>query len=204
MERIQELEWMKLCMRKLALWLTRTFNPIMTHDDLEPLMATLGFVALPPSPPHPASTPWKEYHFTAGGSFWTSSDSADSPPKPRLPFPRIDGLHVNTYRAFLDAVNFYVNMPNISDLFHVRGMPLNTTDDRSRKWRRMSDDESVFVYREGTLEQGTTTTHNSDKNSKSSDSNKTNGNCNSVIRSKGNGNTPVICLVSLKDVIQIL
>ncbi|KAG2702954.1 hypothetical protein I3760_06G115400 [Carya illinoinensis] len=202
MERIQELEWMKLCMKKLALWLTRTFNPILTHDDLEPLMATLGFVALPPSPPHPASTPWKEYFFTAGASFSTSLDSADSPPKPRLPFPRIDGLHVNTYKDFLDAVNFYINMPNISDLFHVRGMPLNTTDDRNKKWRRMSDDESVFVYRDGTLEQPQGTTHNSDQDSNGS--NRATGNCNSVIRSKGNGNTPAICLVSLKDIIQIL
>ncbi|XP_042983708.1 uncharacterized protein LOC122313060 isoform X2 [Carya illinoinensis] len=133
MERIQELEWMKLCMKKLALWLTRTFNPIMTHDDLEPLMATLGFVALPPSPPHPASTPWKEYLFTAGASFSTSLDSADSPPKPRLPFPRIDGLHVNTYKDFLDAVNFYINMPNISDLFHVSFLSLlSQTNDAAR------------------------------------------------------------------------
>ncbi|KAM1684040.1 hypothetical protein ACFXTN_032148 [Malus domestica] len=40
-------DYMRGCTRKLALWYTRTFKPIMTHDELEPIMATLGFVGLP-------------------------------------------------------------------------------------------------------------------------------------------------------------
>lgn len=39
--------------KKLALWHTRSFRPIMTHNELEPLMAAFGFVALPLAPPPP-------------------------------------------------------------------------------------------------------------------------------------------------------
>lgn len=31
-------------------------------------------------------------------------------------------------------------------------MPLQRFNDKNRKWRRMEEDESVFVYRDGTLE----------------------------------------------------
>ncbi|RVX12107.1 hypothetical protein CK203_010557 [Vitis vinifera] len=56
-------ECMRECMRKLALWFTRTFKPIITHDELVPIMDTLGFVALP----HAGSPAWKEYVYVAGG-----------------------------------------------------------------------------------------------------------------------------------------
>ncbi|KAG2706269.1 hypothetical protein I3843_05G086100 [Carya illinoinensis] len=202
-ERVREMEYMKLCMRKLALWFTRTFKPIMTHEELEPIMATLGFVGLPPSTPN-AAIPWKEYLYMAGGSWRSNSSSglspAEAPPKPRLPYPRIDGLHIYTYRAFLDAVNFYIDLSDISDLFHIRGMPFHSVHDHNRKWRRMEEDESVFVYREGTLDQGTYNVYHFDKSSSSSDNDGRNG-CNSiVIRNKGN-NTQVSCIVSLKDII---
>lgn len=112
---------MRECMKKLALWFTNTFKPIMTHDELEPMMATLGFVGLPPTPSLLPSngTPmaWKEYVYSAGGSRLSVETT---PPKPRLPYPRIDGLHIYTYRAFIDAVNFYLDMSEISDLFHIR------------------------------------------------------------------------------------
>lgn len=40
--------------KKLSLWHTATFRPITTHDDLEPILAAAGFVALPlPPPPEP-------------------------------------------------------------------------------------------------------------------------------------------------------
>lgn len=109
---------MRDCMRKLALWHTRTFKPMMTHDELEPIMATKGFVSLPPTPSAGnASLSWKEYiHY--------SPNVAASPnlslPRLRLPYPRIDGLHIFTYRAFLDALCFYLETPDVSDLFHIR------------------------------------------------------------------------------------
>ncbi|XP_057500734.1 uncharacterized protein LOC130784764 [Actinidia eriantha] len=134
------------CMRKLGLWYTRNFKPIMTHDELEPIMATRGFVALPSS----SASAWKEYVYCAGAGGWPPTEAP--PPRPRLPHPRIDGTHIYTYTAFLDALDFYLNMNNISDLFHIRGMPLHRVHDRSKKWRRMEED-SIFVYRDGTLDQ---------------------------------------------------
>ena len=103
-------------MRKLGLWYTRNFKPIMTHDELEPIMATLGFVALPSS----AAAAWKEYVYCAGAGGWPPTEAP--PPRPRLPYPRIDGLHIYTYTAFLEALDFYLHMNNISDLFHIRSV----------------------------------------------------------------------------------
>lgn len=104
---------MKDYMRKLAMWYTRTFKPIMTHDELEPIMATLGFVGQPPAVENGGA--WKEYVFAAA-----SSRAGERRPKPRLPYPRVDGLHIYTYRAFIDAVDFYLGMSDFSDLFHIR------------------------------------------------------------------------------------
>ncbi|KAB1209873.1 hypothetical protein CJ030_MR6G004355 [Morella rubra] len=201
MERIREMEYMKLCMRKLALWFTRTFKPIMTHHELEPIMATLGFVGLSPSTATAPGAPitWKEYVYAAGCRHSKSggSGSAEPPPKPRLPFPRIDGLHIYTYRAFLDAVTFYVDMDDISNLFHIRGMPFHPMHDQKWKWRRMEEDESVFVYKEGTLDQVTYNSYHFDKTSSNNGGNR----CDSVvIRNKGN-DPPVSCVVSLKDIV---
>ncbi|XP_022762433.1 uncharacterized protein LOC111308375 [Durio zibethinus] len=205
---------MILCMRKLALWYTKTFKPLMTHDELEPIMATMGFVGLPPDQ---GSSPllWKEYVYAASLPVvsWRSKSSSclgstagelptTDPPRPKLPYPRIDGLHIYTYRAFLDALNFYLEKCDISELFHIRGMPLHRSHDRSRKWRCMEEDDSVFVYREGTLEQTTYNLYHFNKPNSSSSS--SNGSCNGyssiVIRDKGN-NTPVSCFVPLKDII---
>ncbi|KAK4746644.1 hypothetical protein SAY87_025681 [Trapa incisa] len=145
---------MRECLRKLALWHTRTFRPIVSHDELETIMSTLGFVGLPPS------SSWKEYTFSAQ---WRSrchrlivADHQLPPPprRPRLPYPRIDGLHIYTYQAFVDDVNFYLEMDDISLLFHIRGMPLQRVD-MYKKWKKMQEDDGVFVYREGTLDQST-------------------------------------------------
>lgn len=106
-------------MKKLALWDTRTFNPIITHDELDSIMATKGFISHPPysSTAHLA---WKEYVYYGEAVKSNSKSEPQAPPRPRLPYPRIDGLHIYTYRAFIDAVNFYLEMGDISDLFHVR------------------------------------------------------------------------------------
>ncbi|KAI3926725.1 hypothetical protein MKW92_013189 [Papaver armeniacum] len=153
--------------RKLALWHTKTFKPIMTHDELEPIMAKLGFVGLSvhsSASSSPVATSvsgsvssfnnisWKEYYFTAGGSRnpWVTEPL----PRPKLPYPRIDGLHHKTYGTFCDAVAFYIGKSNLADHFHVRGMPLHRVHDRpfDKKFRLISDDEVFYVYREGTLD----------------------------------------------------
>ncbi|KAG7623314.1 hypothetical protein ISN44_As04g040240 [Arabidopsis suecica] len=127
-------------MRKLALWHTRTFKPVMTHEELEPIMSTMGFVAQATG----AGGGFKEYVFLSSPTTTTT--------RPRLPYPHIDGLHITTYQAFIDALTFFLD---VSDLFHVRGMPLQRAKDNNRKWRRMEEDENVFVYRDGTLDKST-------------------------------------------------
>ncbi|XP_030539518.1 uncharacterized protein LOC115747475 [Rhodamnia argentea] len=150
---------MSLSMRKLALWHSRNFRPLFTHKHLDPIMSTLGFTFLPPAPPSiSGGTTWKEYVFAAGG--------AQGRPRPRLPYPRIDGLHNHTYQAFLEAVNFHLRMHDISTIFHVRGMPMNRGDLHG-KWHALEEDELVYVYREGTLDQATHKRY-SDSESKSS------------------------------------
>ncbi|KAI9389109.1 hypothetical protein POPTR_009G169400v4 [Populus trichocarpa] len=187
---------MEECMRKLALWHTRTFSPVMTHEELEPIMITMGFVGLPPSSPS-ASSSWKVYAYMAKPPNYKyhydqAEEQSVAPLRPKLPYPKIDGLHLYTYQAFIDAVNFYLEMSDISDLFHIRGMPLYRNVDRSRKWRRMEDDESVFVYREGTLEQTTYHLYHADKSGNEDDS--------VLIRVKGKS-APITCIVPLKDII---
>lgn len=203
-------ESMRECMRKLALWHTRTFKPIMTHDELEPIMATLGFVGLPPSASAGGAVAWKEYAYSAPGGRRAAATAARPRGRPRLPYPRIDGLHSYTYQAFVDGVNSYLEMCDISVLFHIRGMPLHRLD-LYKKWRRMQEDESVFVYREGTLDQATYNLyhfdHRNNRDGGGGDGIDTrmyhggsDGNSSLVIRDKGNS-APVSCLVPLKDII---
>ncbi|KAK2665755.1 hypothetical protein Ddye_004329 [Dipteronia dyeriana] len=181
---------MRECMRKLALWHTRTFKPIMTHDELDSIMVTKGFLALRPSAA--AGNTFKEYVYYAHNA---KSPPPPSHPRIRLPYPRIDGLHIYTYRAFLDALNFYLDMNDISDLFHIRGMPLHWIHDRSRKWISIEGDDNIFVYRDGTLDQ---TTHNFYK----SDDQSSDEHDSIIIRDKGN-KTCDSCIVALKDIIVI-
>ncbi|XP_057964611.1 uncharacterized protein LOC131155462 [Malania oleifera] len=200
-------ECLRVCMRKLALWHTRTFKPIMTHDELDPIMATLGFVALAPSPSPigvggGSATVWKAYAYCGGGR----SAAELLMPSPRLPYPRIDGLHIYTYQAFIDALNFYLDMTDISVLFHIRGMPLHCVHDKNKKLRRMEEDDSVFVYREGTLDEPAYNLyrlHNSFNGTSSITTAEvaiSNGYYKSVlIRNKGD-NTTVGCVVPLKNI----
>ncbi|GMH02887.1 hypothetical protein Nepgr_004726 [Nepenthes gracilis] len=188
---------MRDCMRKLALWYTRTFSPIMTHEELEPIMATLGFVGRAPKPAANGVV-WKEYVYAAGKCRTSGGggEQQEIMPRPRLPYQRIDGLHIYTYRAFIDAVNFYLQMGDISDLFHIRGMPLHRTYDKNKKFRRMDEDESVFVYREGTLDQATFNIYHNGNNN-----NTYNMNYSVIIRNKGNDDVSVSNVVPLKDII---
>ncbi|KAI6700935.1 hypothetical protein NL676_015259 [Syzygium grande] len=191
---------MRECMRKLALWHTRTFKPIMTHDELEPIMATLGFLGLPPSASPGGSLAWKEYAHSSS----SASSGGGGRARPRLPYPRIDGLHSYTYQAFVDGVSSYLEMCDISVLFHIRGMPLHRLD-LYKKWRRMQEDESVFVYREGTLDQATYNLYHLDRRRGGDGDDgdyihakmyygSGDGNGSSVIRNKGNS-APISCLV---------
>uniref|UniRef100_A0ACD5Y8S4 Uncharacterized protein n=1 Tax=Avena sativa TaxID=4498 RepID=A0ACD5Y8S4_AVESA len=155
--------------KKLSLWHTPTFRPIITHDDLEHILADAGFVALPlppdPSPPTPqdhnqqaqAQVRWREYAFLGCGAGrnavvgWTG-------PRPRLPYPRVDALHIRTYQAFLGAVEVYLGAARVPDLFHVRCMPVTTKQDRvfDKVFRAMrNDQDGIIVYRDGTLDDAT-------------------------------------------------
>ncbi|TVT99148.1 hypothetical protein EJB05_55497, partial [Eragrostis curvula] len=142
--------------KKMSLWHTATFRPILTHDDLEPILAAAGFVPLPPGDPAAA---WREYVFLGGGD---GGNAAAAPrwlgPRPRLPYPRVDGLHLKTYEAFLGAVEAYLGAHRLSNLFHVRLMPVTNPDrvfDKLfRPMRNFSPEEDgLIVYREGTLDE---------------------------------------------------
>ncbi|KAG6471264.1 hypothetical protein ZIOFF_072374 [Zingiber officinale] len=185
----------ELIAKKLALWHTRTFRPIMTHDELEPLLAAAGFVPLPLPPPPPdgqkqaPAVVWREYASrleaaAEGGGRGKRRRHAAVVPRPRLPHPRIDGLHLMTYKAFFLALEFYLGPTLVPNLFHVRCAPppicprlrtvpvqsplfcsrtmsLTRAHDRvfERSYRPMRDcemdDEGILVYRDGTLDQVT-------------------------------------------------
>ncbi|KAI4375443.1 hypothetical protein MLD38_013309 [Melastoma candidum] len=137
--------------RKMVLWYTKTFKPIITHNDLEPIMANLGFLGLPPSAPKfPGGYAWKEYVYTAGVIRPPcKEDLSAPPPRPRirLPHPRIDGLHFGSFEAFLEAVNFYVKIDDMSLLFHVRALPIKRAD-LCYEWL----EDRVYYYRDGTID----------------------------------------------------
>uniref|UniRef100_A0ACD5ZSY8 Uncharacterized protein n=1 Tax=Avena sativa TaxID=4498 RepID=A0ACD5ZSY8_AVESA len=166
--------------KKLSLWHTPTFRPIMTHDDLDPILADAGFVALPlppePAPPPPpppqdqnqqqqqqAQVRWREYAFLGCGAAGAAGGGRNAVvgwtgPRPRLPYPRVDALHIRTYQAFLGAVEVYLGAARVPDLFHVRCMPVTTKQDRvfDKVFRAMrNDQDGIIVYRDGTLDDAT-------------------------------------------------
>ncbi len=55
-----------------------------------------------------AAIPPKVYAYTARGC---ESNSDPPPPRLRLPYLRIDGLYICTYRAFLKSLSFYLHLP---------------------------------------------------------------------------------------------
>ncbi|KAK9667081.1 hypothetical protein RND81_14G231500 [Saponaria officinalis] len=184
---------MRECMKKLALWYTRSFKPLLTHEELEPIMATLGFIVQPDKPAQNGLF-WREYVYAIRT---VSSELPLQLPRPKLPSHRIDGLHIYTYRAFIDAVNFYLEMDDISNVFHIRGMPLHRVLDCKQKFRRMDGNESVFVYREATLEQSTYNYYHVNQNAANNNANDRDS---INLRNKGN-NLSIGTIVELKDII---
>lgn len=142
--------------KKLALWHTPTFRPLITHDDLEPIMASIGFVSLENEPPS-ATLRWKEYSFGPPQPS-LAEYPGDSQPRPCLPFPRIDGLHLLSYKAFLGALEHYISSSEVYNLFHVRAMPLTCVQDRvfEKVYRPMKgcgiDGDGIYVFRDGTID----------------------------------------------------
>ncbi|KAK9164866.1 hypothetical protein Scep_000057 [Stephania cephalantha] len=111
--------------KKLGLWHTKTFRPITTHQELEPIMARLGFAVSPAT----AVPGWIEYHYVAARLRRDLSTSAELP-IPRLPYPRIDGLHVSTYLPFFDALTFYLGDCLVAD--HLHGKKIKAMLDPSK------------------------------------------------------------------------
>ncbi|XP_020681550.1 uncharacterized protein LOC110098934 [Dendrobium catenatum] len=155
--------------KKLALWHTPTFSPIMSHDDLEPILCSVGFISpanvpqpststnlnQPSSPSRspPADVKWKEYAFPSSAA----AVSGFFPPRPRLPFPMIWGLHLIAYKAFLSALECYIDPTDVSNLFHVRAMSITPMPEEEfeKEYRPMkdmdADDCTIYVYRKGTV-----------------------------------------------------
>uniref|UniRef100_A0A7N0U5S3 Uncharacterized protein n=1 Tax=Kalanchoe fedtschenkoi TaxID=63787 RepID=A0A7N0U5S3_KALFE len=140
--------------RKLAIFSTRNMKALLTTDDLDPVMARIGFTSALPYP-HPPSSPaaelcgitfmgWREYLFNGK---WARVKSLDDPlPVAALPYPRIDGLHESIYAEFIKAVEFYLRRSNVTDTLHVRGVLLDRFLDRGTPWRSMEN--GVHRYRE--------------------------------------------------------
>ncbi|XP_072980242.1 uncharacterized protein [Typha angustifolia] len=202
--------------RKLTLWHTRTFRPILTHDELEPIMASVGFVPLPvPESTSPApAVEWREYVFRAGVPAAATARVAAVGgwvARPRLPYPRIDGLHLMAYKAFLAALEVYLGPHLVPNLFHVRTMPLARPHDLvfEKAYRTMRDcgieEDGILVYREGTLDQITkmvcSQSSSDDNTSNVNTSNSSSETC--LMKMNGteesNNAANFICLVPLED-----
>ncbi|CAM8904471.1 unnamed protein product [Rhodiola kirilowii] len=142
--------------RKLTMFSTRNMKPLSTIEDLDLIMAKLGFYSAVVHTTPPASAAdlgentflgWREYVFN---SKWTRVKSLDdTPPRALIPYPRIDGLHESIYAEFVKAVEFYLRWHDVTEIFHVRGVPLDRVKDRGKEWQSMQEGEIlVFVYRE--------------------------------------------------------
>lgn len=138
--------------KKLVLWHTPTFRPIITHDELEPIMASVGFASSSSTTTTASEdVEWKEYSF---------GPPQQSPPPLliRLPFPRIDGLHLVSYKAFLSALEHYISSTEVYNLFHVRAMLVTCLQDRvfEKVYRPMKgcdiDEDGIYVFRDGTID----------------------------------------------------
>ncbi|XP_020266433.1 uncharacterized protein LOC109841920 [Asparagus officinalis] len=120
-----------------------------------------------------------------------------------LPVSRgCEWLHILAYEAFFHALEFYLGSHHVPDLFHVRSMTIRAQDmifhSSYRPMRDCGfDDEGIFVYRDGTLDNVTKMVCNYDSNDSSSSSSFMN-NSSSSKESRKSSNNP-ICLVPLDD-----
>lgn len=122
---------------KLVLWQTRYCKPILTHDELLPIMENLGFIdnrREKITAFDGREIPWTEfrYHSASANSRAEplrsksrliridNNDNDKPPPNPRLPRYFIDGLHLYTYIAFLDAINSYFGSLHGIGTFHIQ------------------------------------------------------------------------------------
>ncbi|KAJ4753087.1 Tubulin--tyrosine ligase [Rhynchospora pubera] len=161
----------KLFYRKLTLWHSGTFSPIYTHDELEPIMASIGFfpylqdgtstdslmkklgsqagarpatrenggvnTALRQNSQKDESettsacaepVKWREYVFGRMKLIPGSGSNPESTIRPKLPYPRVDGLHLMSYLVFFAALECYINPYVVADLFHVRPIEVKGSD----------------------------------------------------------------------------
>ncbi|KAF3325549.1 hypothetical protein FCM35_KLT08629 [Carex littledalei] len=48
---------------------------------------------------------------------------------PRLPYPRVDGLHLKSYLEFLGDVECFIDPLLVANMFHIRAMPIDSRDE---------------------------------------------------------------------------
>ncbi|KAK4745038.1 hypothetical protein SAY87_011350 [Trapa incisa] len=141
----------------LVLWNTMYFRPIMDHVELEPILSNLGFVGLPPYPAHPlitASLSWREYEYQNTALWRRRLREGQEPPRLRLPYPAIDGLHISTYKMFISAVEFFLGR-DVSDIFHLGNISLERASRGSFLRLKMEEGQTSCIslyYRRGTVD----------------------------------------------------
>ncbi|GKB96022.1 hypothetical protein Tco_0982159 [Tanacetum coccineum] len=87
-----EKECMRRCMKKLAIWYTPNFKPIITHDELEHYLSMHGFISQAPvstsstaADNTAAVVMWKEYKYSGAGPFLLKSKRSSFPRLPGIP-----------------------------------------------------------------------------------------------------------------------
>jgi hypothetical protein len=84
--------------KKLTLWHTATFRPILTHDELEPILTAAGFVPLPPLASGerdrrpPPAVAWREYAFLGAAAVAGPPAAPAVPARRRAPPQDVRGL----------------------------------------------------------------------------------------------------------------
>ncbi|KAF3325550.1 hypothetical protein FCM35_KLT08630 [Carex littledalei] len=128
-------ETKKMLCRKLCLWHTPTSAPIFTHNQLEPIMTSIHFSPIIRAPTSTdsltgtASVQWREYRFIGKHpkKDWNLESKKSS--WPRLPYPRVDGLHLTSYLAFLGALECFIDPILVANMFHISPTPIDSRDE---------------------------------------------------------------------------
>ncbi|KAF3325551.1 hypothetical protein FCM35_KLT08631 [Carex littledalei] len=183
---------------KLCLWHTPTLTPIFTHDKLEPIMASIHFSPIIPGPASTdsltgttsagrenegvngeqgenltstESVQWRKYRFVAMHltKDW-GLEYCEKRSWPRLPYPRVDGLHLMSYLEFLGALECFIDPLVVANVFHIRATPIDSRDEIYKSVFReiknlICDLEMVgiipnfYFYREDTLDNASEETY---------------------------------------------